>query len=54
LLKLAMDELVILLAGLLVISLAGMLHDQIILSEAKTATLPAASGGGISPPGRIT
>ena len=39
LLKLAMDELAILLAGFLVISIAGMLHDQILLTEAQNRNL---------------
>jgi diguanylate cyclase (GGDEF)-like protein len=39
LLKLAMDELAILLAGFLVISIAGMLHDQILLAEAQNRNL---------------
>ena len=39
LLKLAIDELAILLAGFLVISIAGMLHDQIVLAEAKNRNL---------------
>ena len=39
LLKLAMDELAILLAGFLVIFIAGMLHDQIVLTEAQNRNL---------------